>query len=102
LDRAVDVAATLELRGYGLEPPRREALSRSSPPECGRCAERSRFDRRFYAAVALLLFAGVAGKLLGADEFSAYPTVEVGVGAATLAVAAVSVLAGLAPWRRRA
>ncbi len=101
LDRAVDVAATLELRGYGLEPLRPAALGRSTPPECGRCAERSRFDRRFYAVGALLLFVGVAGKLLGADDFQAYPTVEIGVSAAALAVAAAAVLAGLAPWRRR-
>ncbi|HEX5763442.1 MAG TPA: energy-coupling factor transporter transmembrane component T [Solirubrobacterales bacterium] len=101
LDRAVDVAATLELRGYGLAPPPRQTVGRSTPPECGRCAQRSRFDRRFYTAGMLLLFVGVTGKLLGADEFSAYPTVEVGVGAATLAVSAAAVLAGLVPWRRR-
>lgn len=108
LDRAVDVAATLELRGYGLEAPRRPALGHSTPPgggqstkRCADCSNRSRFDRRFYAVGAVLLFIGVAGKLLGADEFRAYPTVEVGVSAATLAVAAAAVLAGLAPWRRR-
>jgi energy-coupling factor transport system permease protein len=106
LDRAVDVAATLELRGYGLAAPdaaRGGALSRRArgrEPCCADCADRSRFDRRFYAVGAVLLFVGVAGKLLGADEFRAYPTVEVGVTAATLVVAAAAVLAGLAPWRR--
>jgi energy-coupling factor transport system permease protein len=102
LDRAVDVAATLELRGYGLAPrtPRRTP-GRSSRPECRPCAERSRFDRRFYAVGTIVLFAGILGKLLGADAFQTYPTVEVGASAATLAVAACAVLAGLAPWRRR-
>lgn len=108
LDRAVDVAATLELRGYGLEPPRRPAFGHSTPlgggqstKRCAGCGDRSRFDRRFYAIGAVLLFVGVTGKLLGADEFQAYPTVEVGVSAATLVVAAAAVLAGFGPWRRR-
>jgi energy-coupling factor transport system permease protein len=91
LDRAVDIAATLELRGYSLDAPR--ARNRRS---------RSRHDRRFYAVAALVLVTAVAGKLLGADDFQAYPTVAVGFGPTTIAVAAVVTLSGLAPWRRRA
>lgn len=103
LDRAVDVAATLELRGYGLEPPRPRSVERSSPLQRGKsCNRRSRYDRRFYATAAAVLLVAVAGKLLGADGFTAYPTVEVGFGAETIAVAVVVLLAGLAPWRRRA
>ncbi len=90
LDRAVDVAATLELRGYSLEAPR--ARNRR---------ERSRYDRRFYAVATLVLVAAIAGKLLGADAFQAYPTVEIGLGPATLTVAAVVALCGLAPFRRQ-
>ncbi|HEX9968137.1 MAG TPA: energy-coupling factor transporter transmembrane component T [Solirubrobacterales bacterium] len=103
LDRAVDVAATLELRGYGLTPfePERPREHDAGDRGCVGCRDRSRFDRRFYTVGAVLLFVGVAGKLLGADEFRAYPTVEVGVSAATLAVAAAAILAGFAPWRRR-
>jgi energy-coupling factor transport system permease protein len=90
LDRAVDVAATLELRGYSLDAPR--ARNRSS---------RSRYDGRFYAiGVAVLAFA-IAAKLLGADDFAEYPAIEIGVGSATLAVSAVIALSGLAPLRRR-
>jgi len=89
LDRAVDVAATLELRGYGLEPPRR-ALSSYRP---------SRFDRRFYATVGLVLLAATAGKLLGADDFHAYPTIHLSVNGTALAVVAVLLLSGLAPWK---
>ncbi|HEX2393370.1 MAG TPA: energy-coupling factor transporter transmembrane component T [Solirubrobacterales bacterium] len=92
LDRAVDVAATLELRGYG--------LGVAAAPGAVR-GRRSRFDRRFYAAGALVLAAGVAGKLLGADDFRTYPTLSIGFGAATLALAAVLALSGLAPLRRR-
>jgi energy-coupling factor transport system permease protein len=89
LDRAVDVAATLELRGYSLDAPR--ARNRR---------DRSRYDRRFYAVAALVLVIAIAGKLLGADDFQTYPTVEISVGPATIAVASVVLLSGLAPIRR--
>jgi energy-coupling factor transport system permease protein len=95
LDRAVDVAATLELRGYSLEPPR------ASGPTKRNDRRRSRFDRRFHLAGAAVLAAAVAGELLGADGFAAYPTVVLGVGPATFALAAVLVLSGLAPGRRQ-
>jgi energy-coupling factor transport system permease protein len=91
LDRAVDVAATLELRGYGLAGPR--ARRRREP---------SRYDRRFYAVAAVVLGAAVAGKLLGADDFRTYPTIEVGLSPATVALAALLVLSGLAPLRHQA
>jgi energy-coupling factor transport system permease protein len=89
LDRAVDVAATLELRGYSLEAPR--ARNRRA---------RSRYDRRFYAVAALVLFTAIAGKLAGADDFHAYPTVTIGIGPTTIAVAGIVTLSGLAPLRR--
>jgi energy-coupling factor transport system permease protein len=88
LDRAVDVAATLDLRGYGLDGPR---LRREST--------RSRHDRRFYLAGLAVLSAAVLGKALGGDAFGAYPTVEIGLDAATLGVCVVVLAAGLAPWR---
>ena len=88
LDRAVDVAATLELRGYSLDAPR--ARNRR---------ERSRYDRRFYAVAALVLVAAIAGKPLGADDFQAYPTIAISLGPATLAVSAIVALSGLAPLR---
>jgi energy-coupling factor transport system permease protein len=89
LDRAVDVAATLELRGYGLGAPRARQIRR-----------RSRYDRRFYAVGAAVLLAGVAGKLLGADGFDPYPTISVDLGAGTVTLAALLLAAGLAPLRR--
>jgi len=108
LDRAVDVAATLELRGYSLAAPdaaRGGVLGRVFAP-LGRALARprfqSRFDRRFYLTGAIVLIAAIVGKLLGVDDFSAYPTVEIGVGAATVALSALVVQAGLAPWRRNA
>jgi energy-coupling factor transport system permease protein len=89
LDRAVDVAATLELRGYSLDAPR--AKNRSN---------RSRYDRRFYAAGAAVLVAAIIGKALGADAFSEYPSVEVGLGSGTLALSTLLMLSGFAPRRR--
>jgi len=90
LDRAVDVAATLELRGYSLDAPR--ARNRRS---------RSRYDRRFYAVSALVLSAAVVGKAMGADDFQAYPAVEIGFGPETVGVAAVVSVSGFAPLRGR-
>jgi energy-coupling factor transport system permease protein len=89
LDRAVDVAATLELRGYSLDAPRARARR-----------ARSRYDRRFYAVGALLLAAAIAGKVAGADDFHTYPTIAVGLSAPTLALSALVTLGGLAPLRR--
>ena len=77
LDRAVDVAATLELRGYSL-----------GVPSGARRREPSRHDARFYAAGAAVLAAAIAGKLAGADDFHAYPTIVLGFGPATAAVCA--------------
>ncbi|HKO36755.1 MAG TPA: hypothetical protein VJU14_00120, partial [Solirubrobacterales bacterium] len=89
-DRAVDVAATLELRGYGLDAPRVR----------GRRL-RSRYDRRFYAVASVLLAAAIVGKALGADDFNTYPSIEVGVGATTAGLALLVALSGLTPLKRR-
>jgi energy-coupling factor transport system permease protein len=95
LDRAVDVAATLELRGYSLARPRG-----------GRRPEPSRHDVRFYTVALVVLVVAIVGKIVGADDFQTYPTIQVGLGPATLAVCAVVLASGLAPWggvkRRRA
>jgi energy-coupling factor transport system permease protein len=91
LDRSVDVAATLELRGYSLDAPRARQRRR-----------RTRYDRRFYLAGAVVLAAAIAGKIAGADGFHAYPTIEVGLEAPTLAVAAIVAATGVTPLRRRA
>ncbi|HEX5592165.1 MAG TPA: energy-coupling factor transporter transmembrane component T [Solirubrobacterales bacterium] len=91
LDRAVDVAATLELRGYSLDAPR--ARDRRTA---------SRYNRRFYAVAALVLATAIVGKALGADDFQVYPALAIGFGPATLAVAAIVTLSGLAPMKRPA
>lgn len=111
LDRAVDVAATLELRGYSLDagrPTARHAHGETFFPAyaCKRrftrvgSGRRSRYGGRFYGTGAVVLAVAVAGKALGADAFSEYPTLEIGTGADTFFVAGVVLLSGLAPWRR--
>jgi energy-coupling factor transport system permease protein len=102
LDRAVDVAATLELRGYALQP-RRRLVEAFSPRWGGQpFIKRSRYDRRFYLVGAGVLVAAIAGKVLGADDFHSYPTTEVGLDPVTIALSALIVLSGLAPRRRNA
>lgn len=90
LDRAVDVAATLELRGYGLE------ASRARQPRA-----RSRHDARFLVTGVIVLAAAIAAKVLGAGGFDAYPTVKLGLDPATVALSVLLVVAGLAPRRRK-
>jgi len=89
LDRAVDVAATLELRGYGLEVPRAR-----------RPRSRSRHDARFLVTGAVVLASAIVARALGVGGFDAYPTVEIGLDPATVALSALLVVAGLAPRRR--
>ncbi len=102
LDRAVDVAATLELRGYSLAPPRsgrsnRERVHLVVSQHHKSLAFASRFDRRFYLAGVVVLAAAIVGELLGADAFHAYPTIQVGLEPAALALSALLVLSGFVP-----
>lgn len=88
LDRAVDVAATLELRGYGLEGARAESHRTLS-----------RFDRRLWLCGGLVVVAVGLVRLTGGDGFSAYPTLAVSLGPDTIVPALLLAGAGLAPAR---
>ena len=95
LDRAVDVAATLELRGHslGIRPQRRR--------------ERSRDDLPLYLTGAAILGAGVAARIAGAGAFDTYPRIAMGTGALTLALCAALIGLAAVPfvvrrWRSRA
>jgi energy-coupling factor transport system permease protein len=95
LDRAVDVAATLELRGHslGIRPQRRRERSRDAGP--------------LYATGAAILAAGVAARVAGAGAFDTYPRISMGAGALTLALCAALVALAAVPfavrrWRSRA
>jgi len=90
LDRAVDVAATLEVRGYG---------AARRPPGVVRAV--SRHDVAFgCAALLIAVLACLSGVLrLAAVRF--YPTLEVHTGFAALALAGGFVALALAPFLQR-
>ena len=87
LDRAIDVAATLELRGYGHGAPR------SADPR-----RRSRHDAALFAAVLALAATAVGARLAGLASFEAYPRIAMDAGAATVAAAALLPLAAAIPF----
>ena len=90
LDRAVDVAATLELRGYGTarRPPR------ARPPW-------SRHDIAFLAAAAFVVVLAVAGELTGAPRFEAYPRMRLAAEPGLFAIAAAIIGCALLPFVER-
>jgi energy-coupling factor transport system permease protein len=91
LDRAVEVAAALEVRGYSL---------------AGRPARRrrpvSRHDLRIGAAALAISTAAIAGAVAGVGQVEAYPTLDVTVGPAELALTSALVVLGGAPLLGRA
>jgi len=91
LERSLDVAAVLEMRGYG-------AAGRARP---GRAARRSRHDLAFAAAALGVLALVTAVRLAGAAGFSAYPLVSLHLGAGAWIAAALILAAALAPFADR-
>lgn len=89
LDRAVDAAATLELRGFA-------SGARAIPGP----RPRSRQDGWFGGAGLAVVTAAVVARIAGAGGFQAYPTIVIDADAATLALAiALPALAAL-PFAR--
>jgi energy-coupling factor transport system permease protein len=94
LDRAVDVAATLELRGHAL--PIRPQQRR----------ERSLDDAPLLWAAAAIAAVALAARIAGAGGFDSYPTMELDAGRLTLIVCAALFTLGAIPfalrrWRSR-
>jgi energy-coupling factor transport system permease protein len=94
LDRAVDVAATLELRGHSL----------GVRPQTRR--EPSRDDATLIAAGVAIALVAVVARVAGAGGFETYPRIEMDTGAATLAlclglIALAAVPFGVRRWRSR-
>jgi energy-coupling factor transport system permease protein len=91
LDRSVDVAAALEVRGYALG---------------GRPARRrlpwSRHDLRFAAAAVAIAVLAVTGALAGVGSVEPYPTFKMSWDAGVWSLAAAIVLLALAPFVGRA
>lgn len=93
LDRAVDVAATLELRGYA-----------HGPPRSARGGRRSRHDARFAATGLAVAGMGLAARAAGIGSFDPYPVIRVDADAATVALALLLPLVAVIPFafaRRR-
>ena len=86
LDRATDVAAALEVRGY--------ARARPAP---GPRRAWSRHDARFALVALAVVAVALAGKAAGAGAFDAYPSLSVAAGPAELSLALVVALAGALP-----
>ena len=91
LDRALDVAATLELRGYGS---RRTAPRTASAPW-------SRHDFAFLAAAVAIMGVALGARAFGALEFDPYPQLVMSAGAADLVCAAALLGVALAPFASR-
>ena len=92
LDRAVDVAATLEVRGYG---------ARTATPPTGRRDPWSRHDLAFMAAAIAIVALVVLGKAGGVAQLTAYPRLDVPLGAHEALLAVALVVVALAPFLDR-
>ena len=86
LDRAVDVAATLEVRGYG-----------GSARPARRSRPWSRHDFAFAASAALLVVLAVAA----GERFAAYPSLVVPVGGRELLLSLALIAVALLPFADR-
>jgi energy-coupling factor transport system permease protein len=93
LDRALDVAATLELRGFGAR----------LPGVAGGRARRpwSRHDVAFMLAAAALIGLATFARLSGATPFDAYPRLETSVGAHEAIVCTALLAVALLPFADR-
>jgi energy-coupling factor transport system permease protein len=109
LDRAMDVAATLEVRGFAA--PRRaprahgsrraHGVSRLRGTQSARSSLRrplSRHDIAFAASAFAVLALALAGRLTGVASFNAYPQIELRFDAGTLALCAALLAAVLLPF----
>ena len=99
LDRAMDVAATLEVRGFAGPPP--AGRSRRRTPRTGRRAPRrpfSRHDLAFVASALAVLALATAGRLAGIASFDAYPRIAMALDPGTLVLCAALLAAVLLPF----
>jgi energy-coupling factor transport system permease protein len=91
LDRAVDVAATLEVRGYG--------AARRAPRRGGR--PWSRHDLAFAASAVAIAAIGIGAHVAGAEAFEPYPAFSAPLAAQQLALCAALAACALLPFADR-
>lgn len=89
LDRAVDVAATLELRGYG----KSGQSVRFKPVP-------SRYDRRFWLAGGILMAIALAELFFGSGRFDTYPEISYSIGVEGPLAAIAFLAGGIVTWRK--
>lgn len=92
LDRAADVAAALEVRGYGAA--RRPARGDWREPW-------SRHDRAFGAAALLVALLAVGGRVAGVAAFQVYPSLAASWDAGTAVLCAALIAVPLLPFLDR-
>lgn len=90
LDRAVDVAATLELRGYGTE------VNKTGSRKIA-----SRHDLRFWIGGVALMIVAIAELALGTGRFETYPVIEYQFEPLGPVAALAFLSGGLVSWHRR-
>ena len=90
LDRALDVAAALEVRGYG---------AARRPPSARRPF--SRHDLAFAASAIAMVTIAVAGRVGGLDPFRAYPTLHSPAGWGVIAISLALLVCALLPFADR-
>jgi energy-coupling factor transport system permease protein len=95
LDRALEIAAALEVRGYGAarRPARRVASGARHPY--------SRHDRAFLVSAVAVAALAVGARVAGLEPFRAYPTLHAPVGPGELLVALTLSACALAPFAQR-
>ena len=76
LDRALDVAAALEVRGYG--------AARRPPAYAAGRAPYSRHDVAFLAAALVVVAVSIVARVSSVAAFSAYPVLSVAAGPGAL------------------
>ncbi len=91
LDRAMDVAATLEVRGFAA--PRRARAGGRSPRRAF-----SRHDIAFAASAAAVLALAIVGRVAGIAVFAAYPRIEMPLDAGSFALCAALLASVLLPF----
>jgi energy-coupling factor transport system permease protein len=119
LDRAMDVAATLELRGFAVarHAPRQSLASRlsrsarrlttgagdrlASPRMSHPARAPSRHDIAFLSSAMAILALATLGRLGGAASFQSYPLIHMPVTAGTLALCVALIVAILLPFADR-
>lgn len=87
LDRSIDAAATLELRGFGTQ-------GRAAPGQ----RRRSRYDRAFALTGLAIAVLAVGARVAGLGGFDAYPVLALDAGPLTLGVAGALPALAMAPF----